>query len=73
LLTYMMEDPRNITACTHMLFVAKNLERMGDHATSVAENLLFLVHGQSPDDDRPKRDTAHYTVMEPDASKPEQE
>ena len=66
LLTYMMEDPRNITACTHLLFVAKNLERMGDHATSVAENLLFLVHGASPADDRPKRDAAHYTVLEPE-------
>lgn len=66
LLTYMMEDPRNITACTHLLFVAKNLERMGDHATSVAENLLFLVHGHSPQDNRPKRDAAHYTVMEPE-------
>ncbi|MEQ8666760.1 MAG: phosphate signaling complex protein PhoU [Rhodospirillales bacterium] len=65
LLTYMMEDPRNITACTHLLFVAKNLERMGDHATSVAENLLFLVHGASPVDARPKRDAAHYTVIEP--------
>lgn len=68
LLTYMMEDPRNITACTHLLFVAKNLERMGDHATSVAENLLFLVHGRSPEDARPKRDAAHYTVLEPDQS-----
>jgi len=65
LLTYMMEDPRNITACTHLLFIAKNLERMGDHATSVAENLLYLVHGQLPDDDRMKSDTSHYTVIEP--------
>ncbi len=65
LLTYMMEDPRNITACTHLLFIAKNLERMGDHATAVAENLLFLVHGEQPDGNRPKRDTSHYTVIEP--------
>ncbi|MEO5559574.1 MAG: phosphate signaling complex protein PhoU [Dokdonella sp.] len=45
LLTYMMEDPRNITPCTHLLFMAKNLERIGDHATNIAENVYFLVHG----------------------------
>ncbi len=66
LLTYMIEDPRNITACSHLLFVAKNLERIGDHATSVAENLLFLIHGEVPQDDRPKRDAAHYTITDED-------
>ena len=45
LLTYMMEDPRNITECTHLLFMAKNIERIGDHATNIAENVYFLVHG----------------------------
>ncbi|MFT4248684.1 MAG: phosphate signaling complex protein PhoU, partial [Pseudomonas sp.] len=45
LLTYMMEDPRNITPCTHLLFMAKNLERIGDHATNIAENVWFLVQG----------------------------
>ena len=45
LLTYMIEDPRNITACTHLLFIAKNLERIGDHTTNVAETLYFLVLG----------------------------
>ncbi len=45
LLTYMMEDPRNITPCTHLLFMAKNIERIGDHATNIAENVYFLVHG----------------------------
>jgi phosphate transport system protein len=45
LLTYMMEDPRNITPCTHLLFMAKNLERIGDHATNIAENVHFLVNG----------------------------
>ncbi|MEO8670399.1 MAG: phosphate signaling complex protein PhoU [Tahibacter sp.] len=45
LLTYMMEDPRNITPCTHLLFMAKNIERIGDHATNIAENVFFLVHG----------------------------
>lgn len=64
LLTYMMEDPRNITACTHLLFIAKNLERIGDHSTSIAENLLFLIHGSVPEDDRPKNDAAHYTVVD---------
>ncbi|MGE0094670.1 MAG: phosphate signaling complex protein PhoU [Alphaproteobacteria bacterium] len=45
LLTYMMEDPRNITPCTHMLFIAKNIERIGDHATNIAEMCNYLVHG----------------------------
>ncbi|QIK80149.1 phosphate signaling complex protein PhoU [Lysobacter sp. HDW10] len=45
LLTYMMEDPRNITSCTHLLFMAKNIERIGDHATNIAENIVYRVHG----------------------------
>jgi phosphate transport system protein len=56
LLTYMMEDPRNITPCTHLLFMAKNLERIGDHATNIAENVWFLVHGEEPLPPREKRD-----------------
>jgi phosphate transport system protein len=56
LLTYMMEDPRNITPCTHLLFMAKNLERVGDHATNIAENVWFLVHGEEPLPPRLKRD-----------------
>jgi phosphate transport system protein len=52
----MMEDPRNITACTHLLFMAKNLERVGDHATNIAENLWFLVHGDTPLPAREKAD-----------------
>ena len=64
LLTYMMEDPRNITPCMHLLFIAKNLERMGDHATSVAEQTLYLVSGVMPDVDRPKSDeTSFMNVM----------
>ncbi|MDP2621209.1 MAG: phosphate signaling complex protein PhoU, partial [Hyphomicrobiales bacterium] len=47
LLTYMMEDPRNITACTHLLFAAKNVERIGDHATNIAEMVHYLVHGEA--------------------------
>ena len=46
LLTYMMEDPRNITAGTHLLFIAKNIERIGDHATNIAETIYYLVHGK---------------------------
>jgi phosphate transport system protein len=56
LLTYMIEDPRNITAGTHLLFMAKNLERVGDHTTNIAETLYFLVHGKPLTQARPKRD-----------------
>jgi phosphate transport system protein len=56
-LTYMAEDPRQITACTHLLFIAKNIERIGDHATNIAENTWFLVHGEQPEGEREKRDT----------------
>jgi phosphate transport system protein len=56
LLTYMMEDPRNITFCTHLLFCAKNIERMGDHATNIAETVHYIVEGRSLPDDRPKSD-----------------
>ena len=58
LLTYMMEDARAITPCTHLLFMAKNLERIGDHATNIAENIWFLVHGDGPMAPREKRDAA---------------
>jgi phosphate transport system protein len=53
-LTYMLEDPRNITPCMHLHFIAKNIERMGDHATSIAEQVIYLVTGELPDDSRPK-------------------
>lgn len=56
-LTYMMEDPRNITAATHLLFMAKNIERIGDHTTNIAERVYFIVEGQMLEDDRPKSDT----------------
>lgn len=55
-LTFMMEDPRNITTCMHLHFMAKNIERMGDHVTSIAEQVIYLVTGGLPDDDRPKND-----------------
>ena len=57
LLTYMLENPRLIGACTHLLFVAKNMERIGDHATNIAENICYLVDGKVPSGSRPKRDT----------------
>jgi phosphate transport system protein len=57
LLTYMMEDPRTITACTHLLFMAKNLERIGDHATNIAEDIHFLVNGTPNPQMRRKGDT----------------
>ena len=53
-LTHMMEDPRNITACMHLHFIAKNTERMGDLATAIAEQVIYLVTGQLPEDARPK-------------------
>jgi phosphate transport system protein len=57
LLTYMAEDPRTITSCTHLMFIAKNIERIGDHATNIAEYTWFIVHGELPADAREKRDT----------------
>jgi len=62
LLTYMMEDPRNISPCTHLLFIAKNIERIGDHATNIAEIIYFLVHGKSLDESRPKGDTTNVAI-----------
>ena len=55
-LTYMMEDPRTISACAHLLFVAKNLERVGDHCTNIAEEIHFLVTGETLSHERPKVD-----------------
>ena len=55
-LTFMMEDPRNITACMHLHFIAKNVERMGDHVTSIAEQVVYLVTGAIPDEARDKAD-----------------
>jgi phosphate transport system protein len=57
LLTYMMEDPRNITFCIHLMFCAKNIERMGDHATNIAETVHYMIEGRSLTDQRPKGDT----------------
>jgi phosphate transport system protein len=56
LLTYMMEDPRNISSCTHLLFCAKNIERIGDHATNIAETIYYMTTGMQPAGERPKDD-----------------
>ena len=68
LLTYMIEDPRNITSGTHLLFIAKNLERIGDHATNIAETLYFLVNGTPMQRVRPKGDRTSSAVMPGDAA-----
>ena len=63
LLTYMMEDPRNITPCTHLLFCAKNIERIGDHATNIAETIYYVVTGEQMPIERPKEDKSHDVVL----------
>ncbi|MCB1454595.1 MAG: phosphate signaling complex protein PhoU [Rhizobiaceae bacterium] len=63
LLTYMMEDPRNITACTHLLFCAKNLERIGDHVTNIAENAYYTVTGEQLPAQRPKQDETAMAAL----------
>jgi len=63
LITYMMEDPRNITPCTHLLFIAKNLERIGDHTTNIAETIYYAVEGEVLPDVRPKGDSSAYAVV----------
>jgi phosphate transport system protein len=60
LLTYMMEDPRNITFCIHLMFCAKNIERMGDHATNIAETVHYMIEGRPIVDQRPKGDTTSF-------------
>lgn len=66
LLTYMMEDPRTIGVSTHLLFIAKNLERIGDHTTNIAETVRYLITGERVVDDRPKGDTTSMTSIESD-------
>jgi phosphate transport system protein len=63
LLTYMMEDPRNITLCIHLLFCAKNIERIGDHATNIAETVYYMVEGHPIADERPKADVTASTTV----------
>ncbi len=63
-LTFMMEDPRNITACMHLHFIAKNMERVGDHVTSIADQVIYLVTGDYPEEIRPKGDTTAFAAEE---------
>jgi phosphate transport system protein len=63
LLTYMMEDPHNITFCIHLLFCAKNIERMGDHATNIAETVHYMIEGHPIADQRPKGDTTAFAAV----------
>jgi phosphate transport system protein len=65
LLTYMMEDPRNITPCIHLMFCAKNIERMGDHATNISETVYYMIEGRSIPDPRPKGDTTTFGGLRP--------
>lgn len=65
LLTYMMEDPRNISACTHLLFCAKNIERIGDHATNIAETVFYVATGEQMTAERPKDDDSANVVADP--------
>lgn len=65
MLELMMEDPRNITPSTHLLFAAKNIERIGDHATNIAETVHFLIEGQHLARARPKRDVSSFEVVSP--------
>ena len=63
LLTYMMEDARNITYCLHLMFCAKNIERMGDHATNIAETVYYIINGSPITEQRPKGDTTSFAAM----------
>jgi phosphate transport system protein len=65
LLTYMMEDPRNITPCTHLLFCAKNIERIGDHATNIAETIYYIATAEQLPLERVKDDTSHKVAVIP--------
>ena len=65
LLTYMMEDPRNISFCIHLMFCAKNIERIGDHATNIAETVFYTIEGQQIADKRPKGDMTTFATAVP--------
>jgi len=65
LLTYMMEDPRNISFCIHLMFCAKNIERIGDHATNIAETVFYMIEGQQMVDQRPKDDMTNFATTSP--------
>jgi phosphate transport system protein len=62
----MMEDPRNISFCAHLLFCAKNIERIGDHTTNIAETIYYLVTGETLAIERPKEDRSSFATVEAD-------
>lgn len=63
-LTFMMEDPKNITTCMHLHFIAKNIERVGDHVTSIAEQAIYVATGEYPPEDRPKIHTTYNNAID---------
>lgn len=71
LLTYMMEDVRNISGCMHLLFIAKNIERMGDHVADIAQEIIFIVTGEWPEGKRPKGDKTSKMIIDPSDIKAE--
>lgn len=66
MLTYMMEDPRNISGCMHVMFMAKNIERMGDRVADIAKELIYMKTGDWPEEKRVKRDKTSRIIIEPD-------
>jgi len=67
MLTYMMEDPRNISGCMHVMFMAKNIERMGDNAADIATEIIYMTTGKWPEESRIKKDKTSRIIVEPDA------
>jgi phosphate transport system protein len=67
ILTYMMEDPRTITVGSHLMFIAKNIERIGDHATNIAEMTYYRITGRTLEPGRPKRDVSSFEGAAPPA------
>ncbi len=67
MLTYMMEDPRNISGCMHVMFMAKNIERMGDNVADIATEIIYMTTGNWPEESRVKKDKTSRIIVEPDA------
>ncbi len=70
LLTYMMEDPRNISFCIHLMFCAKNIERIGDHATNIAETVFYMIEGQQIQSQRPRGEPSNFAPSRPELGLP---
>ena len=66
--TFMMEDPKNITTCMHLHFIAKNIERVGDYVTSIAEQAIYVATGEYPSEERPKVDTTSLTKVDSESA-----